>query len=196
MHLVYRTTSHNILTDQPRMLSPTNHTPTTAPTPSTAGSSLSINGTSNIAPWDEPYGNPSPLTGGFSNPFLSAPIASKRSGRIYNRDSRRISPKDKGLDKSLPASPLDSGGPGGLSWTAPESWGVDKNDLEADYESSVDEDYGAADPVMKAAGVERPMSFAVPRIETVDLDPHGLEAVDLATNVQLAAPHPKHRKKG
>ncbi|KAG6835940.1 hypothetical protein H0H93_013157 [Arthromyces matolae] len=107
----------------------------------------------------------------FNNPFPSGPTsnASKRTGRFYNRESRRISPKDRFLlEKELPASPADGAGlPGSLSWTAPESWGVEKNDLEAEYESSVDEDYGSV-----AAGQDGGrMSFAVPKIEAVDLDP-------------------------
>ncbi|KAG6865069.1 hypothetical protein C0991_005344 [Blastosporella zonata] len=72
---------------------------------------------------------------GFSNPFLSS-HTSRRSARIYNRDSKRISPKDR------------------AEWTAPESWGVEGNNDEGDYESSVDEDSNVP---------EAPMSFAVPQ---------------------------------
>ncbi|KAG6843520.1 hypothetical protein H0H87_003588, partial [Tephrocybe sp. NHM501043] len=116
---------------------------------------------------------------GFSNPFLPnpTPVAAKRTGRIYNRTSQRISPKDLLLDKALPVSPID----GSLPWTAPESWGVEGERTEldaagAEYESSVDDDFGTAvastDPALKAAGldIERPMSFALPPAD-LDLQP-------------------------
>ncbi|KAG5336303.1 hypothetical protein C0989_012240 [Termitomyces sp. Mn162] len=94
------------------------------------------------------YYSPIHLSGEFRNPFLT-PHSEKRHGRIITKRSSWISPKDH--------KP---------SWTAPESWGVGNHDLDAEYESSVDEDYG--NEAIKAPDEER-LSFAVP---AVDLDPH------------------------
>ncbi|KAG6810688.1 hypothetical protein H0H92_010744 [Tricholoma furcatifolium] len=132
----------------------------------------------------------------FNNPFLpstSSNLQSKRTARIYNRESRRISPKDRALlEKSLPTSPVEATG-AGLLWKAPESWGVDKNDLDADYESSVDDDYGADVQAIRDAGAERPMSFAMPRLDNSELDPH--DFLDMAQNHHPASP-PTRRRKG
>ncbi|KAG6902500.1 hypothetical protein C0995_015692 [Termitomyces sp. Mi166 len=120
----------------------------------------------------------------FSDPFVSShptSLAAKRKGGIYR--SSRISPKDRLLDKVLPASPTTE-----PSWTAPESWGVGNHDLDAEYESSVDEDYGTEDPATKAAGTERPMSFAVP-------DPHDLESSYPSAVMIPPPPLPPKREK-
>ncbi|KAG6815266.1 hypothetical protein H0H87_003447 [Tephrocybe sp. NHM501043] len=129
----------------------------------------------------QPAPHPSPLT---SSDVLASSLFTKRTGRIYNRTSQRISPKDLLLDKVLPASPID----GSLPWTAPESWGVEgqKTELDAagaEYESSVDDDFGTAvastGPALKAAGldIERPLSFTVPPPD-LDLQPPHLAPIN------------------
>ncbi|KAF5386069.1 hypothetical protein D9615_002687 [Tricholomella constricta] len=105
--------------------------------------------------------NPIPLSD-FRNPFLTTPVSSKRNGRILHKDIPRISPKDKGIpvdlpgydEKVLPAPPLPSNGTD--SWTAPESWAVEKEGADP-----ADAEYSSSDDSVANGGVGRPMSFAM-----------------------------------
>ncbi|KAG6877155.1 hypothetical protein C0993_009861 [Termitomyces sp. T159_Od127] len=120
-----------------------------------------------------------PFTAEFTDPFLSTSPAEKRHGRILSNRSSAISPKDPALGKVvLPSSPTSK-----PSWTAPESWGVDRPDLEVDNEneSSADE-YDRP-----AAGVDGRMVFAASKEADLDLDPGDSNAATIRQT------HPRKR---
>ncbi|KAF8069885.1 adenylate cyclase [Lyophyllum atratum] len=109
------------------------------------------------------YGRTIPLSE-FRDPFLPTPVASKRNGRIIYKDTRHISPKDRGLPvglngyndlKMLPALAIPSSGPGSPTWTAPESWAVEKDGTNA-----AEPEYSSSDESVAHGGVGRPISFA------------------------------------
>ncbi|GLB44995.1 putative adenylyl- / guanylyl cyclase, catalytic domain [Lyophyllum shimeji] len=119
----------------------------------------------------------------FRNPFLPTPAASKRNGRIMYKDTRRISPKDRvipvglpGYDdgKMLPAPRLPGSGPGSPTWTAPESWAVEKEGADV-----AEAEYSSSDDSVANGGVGR-MSFAA----NTELPIHAIPN-DLVPNILL-----------
>ncbi|KAG5643320.1 hypothetical protein DXG03_001204 [Asterophora parasitica] len=120
----------------------------------------------------------------FVNPFLTTPVSAKRNGRIMYKDTRRISPKDKGTppgligfeDKILPVPPPPpTAGPGSPTWTAPESWAVEKEGADP-----AEAEYSSSDDSVANGGVGRPMSFAM----NTELPIHAI-ANDLVPNILL-----------
>jgi adenylate cyclase len=99
--------------------------------------------------------NPPLTSADFSNPFLPTSVVDKRKGIMSQKPTGKISPKMKlpllngrpsQLDgRSLPGIPLPAGAePGSPTWTAPESWAVEKvgDDAGDDGASSSDDSVG------------------------------------------------------